>query len=651
MLPLIPIISVLLAIASDEIRRGRRPKPYSATELVVIITELWDEEQHGSTLNPAAISQIEDFVQQLWDQSGQMPEHIPWGELVEDPFIESRKKNQKIMELQHQYEQAEALALQWPTDQSTDKIATSIGSSISDPRIAFSDIRRDQRGWYVVDNGTDPILGQLMDGDEIGDINDMSILRGVPSRKYWRVVVRERDLVRLVPTGNNPLVSGILAGGGQITESDLRVLSGEEEHRATSWRTKAITEGDRRIDTAKYLLLGTCPTHFGPNGAQGGWYNPADTWSSRGAKLGLSPEEIIAQDAAWLYRYGFPVPASALELPPTISVRAWTKWIEGPSTSDAEILVPSVSGYLTWMRERGITEERLAKIARKISREALETWLDRKLLLFLRDRDEYERQHPYGGDTLMEVVDRGVCALEDQATALAAQRAYDTVGEDSSVDLSVQQHLYHPERRVSVRNALLAVDRAAIGTVYPSYAHWRDILMDWLRWGQSDWLAYEQAIVFAREAKDIGMLEVGAKLPDETNRTWALSALSKLDHQRALTFMADEQHPKVLWAIISGPEVEYGDKDAKSADKRRRIHEFHDYVLQRVLRFPPPVPAKELTWDELSEKMGWEDMLKTINSAAHWAQWRDEVDQIDDAKVQTVARELPSIIEERWPRK
>ena len=55
------------------------------------------------------------------------------------------------------------------------------------------------------------------------------------------------------------------------------------------------------------------PVHAGPNGAQGGWYSLNDRYSNRGGQQGMSPEEMMMQDAASLKKLGFAIPQSALD--------------------------------------------------------------------------------------------------------------------------------------------------------------------------------------------------------------------------------------------------------------------------------------------------------------------------------------------------
>ncbi len=62
-----------------------------------------------------------------------------------------------------------------------------------------------------------------------------------------------------------------------------------------------------------YLLLGTVPTHFGPNGAQGGWYASRAHQSNRGGQKGMDSKEIQAKDAHTLQHvFKMDVPSKAL---------------------------------------------------------------------------------------------------------------------------------------------------------------------------------------------------------------------------------------------------------------------------------------------------------------------------------------------------
>lgn len=159
----------------------------------------------------------------------------------------------------------------------------------------------------------DTTLGDIRIEDiEPGDLVADDILRDTP---YWEVDEVDHDLLRVYvrPIPPNPWETGVGAGGAPITEHDLRVHTGEFERDQVDAVLDRIREGrvhDYR-DVA-YILLGTVPVQMGPNGSQGGWYSPTDTWNNRGGQQGMTPEEIVIADAERLQQLGLPVPPGVL---------------------------------------------------------------------------------------------------------------------------------------------------------------------------------------------------------------------------------------------------------------------------------------------------------------------------------------------------
>lgn len=590
---LIGALTTLLALLVDE----QASPPSSEQELLDLVQREWYRVGQDE-LDDHDREVLTQLVHQVWEQSERTPTggfllHVPWGELVEDPFKQRRT--------------VRSLAEAWPVpEDEPGEVQEDLPWELIDGMVmvSFQAVRKGPDGTWGFDPQDQLHLLSLRPGDLVRD-------RSLNTTPYWRVLRQEADRVVLEPISPNPLATGVGAGGAPIGEYDLLVLSGEYERQRLSNIRAALASGRQlQIDEVTYLLLGTCPTRFGPNGAEGGWYCPADTCSCRGGRKGMTPEQVVLADAHWLRDHGFAVPRGALTDPPLIDVRTWTDWVNGPQQDFHPGLSPSLSTHLAWIREQTrigryrYDEQGIAEVARKGSREALERYLDRMLRDFLFNPEAFKKAHPYGPDTLMEIVGWGTRRLEEQKKTLLAQHLLDIPGEDSRNDESIQRHLYHPDRRVSVRNAVFAVHRAELGEIDDRWAHWRDILVQLLRWGQADYLANEQALKHFAHTQDVEALRIGAQLPDEDNRKLAFSALVRANPDDALDLLQREPNPGPIDSALYQIEHTFGMNATLMVALKLRLP-------ARILSLPPYDSATAI-WAEVVSSNAWCDLTKKI---------------------------------------
>jgi len=187
----------------------------------------------------------------------------------------------------------------------------------------FAQVHKDEDGFFIL-KSENPAGNKIRIGDLISDY-------AINLNPYWSVKSIKGNRINLEPIGQNPFKTGVGAGGAKITSYDIDIFSGKYEEERRAKALASLNSGNADIDDVKYLLLGTVPTQMGPNGAQGGWYNPSDTYSNRGGKLRLSSQQIIQQDAQQLKDWGFKVPKKALD--GTIDKNVWSNWIEGNPTA------------------------------------------------------------------------------------------------------------------------------------------------------------------------------------------------------------------------------------------------------------------------------------------------------------------------------
>ena len=531
---LLPVLTAVLALIDDAVQQ-RGSAPRSVEDVLALVLARWPEAA-GAPLDEADATQVARMLAEAWGKQGRGPLSLGWGEGGEDPFRTKRA--------------AVDLAVAWPHQEEhlllTDR-PSAFEAGPGDVRVAFPAVVKNKHGTWILPMASTGGSLVLARGQTLADAYSAA---SHPS-PYWVVTRVTEEGAELRPLPPNPLLTGVGAGGATITGFDLDVLSGAHEQRHVSRKVEKLRNRTAVLDDVVYLLLGTVPLQFGPNGAQGGWYAPTDR-SSRGGMQGLSPEEIEGRDARQLVRWGFVVPESALQDPPALPVSTWGEWLGGPPRGEGR--APNVPAYLAYLRQmtkRGIyryDEESIRSLARKLDPAALQTWLTRCLALFLRDPARWKEAHPYGPSTLPAFISWARHHLEQQARDLAKEALLDIPGEDSNLDSSIAHHLYHPERRVSIRNAHLALHRAAIGTIDPRWKAWRGLLLDWVKSSRGDWLAYEAAIRYFSDQNDLEAVRLFTRLPDVDNRKYAIRALYRLAPEEAKAFLEKETSPAVWYA-------------------------------------------------------------------------------------------------------
>ena len=181
--------------------------------------------------------------------------------------------------------------------------------------------------WYDSQGGI-PDIDSVNIGDKVAD-------QSLNMTPYWEVnfVDSDKGIIFLNPIEPNPFVSGVGAGGKEITEWDMEVFSGEYEDKRTDQVLQSIQE-DIVADPndVAYILKGTVPLQMGPNGAQGGWYSPREVNYNRGGKEGMRPEDIMIMDAKSLQKLGFAVPIAALN--GTMDLYDWKDYVQSNGSGD-----------------------------------------------------------------------------------------------------------------------------------------------------------------------------------------------------------------------------------------------------------------------------------------------------------------------------
>jgi len=237
----------------------------------------------------------------------------------------------------------------------------------------FKNVKRDNiEGWYIdwFDNpGSIHEIEKVNIGDKVADFS----LNMTP---YWEVngVDSDRGTIYLTPIEPNPFITGVGAGGAKITEHDLQVHTGEYERKRIDGVLDVINQKlyASPSDIA-YILQGTVPVNFGPNGAQGGWYCVHDTWNNRGGKNGLDAQHIMMSDAKTLQqKFGFTIPQKALD--GSMDVHKWGFFVNGVSDPDTDFQaenenytnVETSKKYLSEAIEPKRKERNLSAIIKKI---------------------------------------------------------------------------------------------------------------------------------------------------------------------------------------------------------------------------------------------------------------------------------------------
>lgn len=539
MIEIVAITAAVLALLDDAIASGRVAPPMSREALLALVQAHWNEVAKAP-LQPGMEASLYRLISEAWSRSerqveaGGVPVFRPgWGEVVEDPFAVRRVKVD--------------LSRAWPeAEEATSTRSNLFQNSAGAYAIPFADVRQ-RDGAFGLPRPDDDALAALPNGTALGDDAAAARLGQPFLRPYWVVVRQSPGWTEVIPTGSNPLKTGVGAGGATIGAYDLAVLSGEVGRKKHAHAMEKLKAGTATIDDVIPLLFGHVPVQVGPNGAQGGWYNVNDR-ANNGGRHGMDADSVLIRDAAQLQRFGFAVPSGALVWPPLLSTEAWNRWIQGPpDPTTAE----SPPGWLSVLRKRTASgryrydRDSLARLAIDMDRSALEVRLDRDLKGYLQNPTAWIAANPYRPKTLLEFIEDGFRRLDRQAQRLAESKAMDLPGEDSRDPESVARQLRHPERRVSVRAARIAVQHAAVEALRGGTA-WRTRLHDWLRGGRGDWLGFEVVLDhFDLEGDREGLL-LGLRLPDADNRRYAVGYLAKLDLPTVIAHLRVETDPQVL---------------------------------------------------------------------------------------------------------
>ncbi len=222
------------------------------------------------------------------------------------------------------------------------------------------------KGEWILDMSKAPEMskpvGEVEVGEGVWDYN-LNVLRE-DAKPMWTVewVDEEKGTLTVVPTEDNPLYSGIGAGGRELNDFDYLVQSGEWEKEAIDRVLGIIgSKSYHQPADVSYVLLGTVPMRFGANGAEGGWYNAHDTRSNRGGMRGMNEEEIVMRDAAALKKMGFTLPVGALE--GKMDAMHWTDFVNrGSMSRSKDVRFDSEDGSRSL--EELVTNERNPKVAR-----------------------------------------------------------------------------------------------------------------------------------------------------------------------------------------------------------------------------------------------------------------------------------------------
>lgn len=368
----------------------------------------------------------------------------------------------------------------------------------------FGDVRRDDVGYYIA-HADNPNAKMMKPGDHIQDV-------ALNKQPYWVVASNGTWRVELTPIPPNPLLTGIGAGGARLTQRDIDVFSGKYERERVQAVVAHIEKNrghSTDITDVQYILLGTVPTNFGPNGTQGGWYKASDIYANRGGRRGMSVREIIISDAHTLKQMGFRLSPDILK--GDIEEEAWDSfmsnvvgyfdnWIE-LLPIDKDIFINSTLLYAT---HRGLLDDEWRK----------KVWtVDKPRQISERDSDPYNY---------------AICTIPDE-------------------------HIFEPQSDIQMRCAGRLM-MAIASTPWPNEKHnLLETAKQFLHVGKSNWYVNEHLIRFAhdwlRNRDGIDMLEIATHLPDPTNRRYAYSYLATYRSPLLKKAVYKEKHPETLDAI------------------------------------------------------------------------------------------------------
>ena len=416
----------------------------------------------------------------------------------------------------------------------------------------FSEVRRDDRGFHIL-HGDNPDAWRMKEGDLLQD----AALNQMP---YWQVSANEHfreKRVSLIPFGSNPFLTGIGAGGARITMEDIKVITGEYEEEKVRMIWEAFESGKiKNISSVAYVLLGTVGVNFGPNGPQGGWYNPSDTYSNRGGRKGMTAEEIVVADAETLQKMGFLVSDAIFDgqVSPydwgnfvSNTVGYFKDWSETPP-ADTEIFKQR---RLDEYRSRGLLDDEQRRESLTLS---LDSW-DYAITLWL-DEGGFTPDEVEGYDYREFLVESGMdneitSDVHRRLKGMAKWQAYSTHEEDPSNIANAIMLLGYPQDDVQMRavgRCLMHLASADDKYVVQCYA----ALLRFLEDGHGYWLVNEAIILFfSYFMPDPQPLIVASKLPDGTNRKYAYWGLAALKDPYINQAIFTEDNSEALGSIVS----------------------------------------------------------------------------------------------------
>ena len=247
----------------------------------------------------------------------------------------------------------------------------------------------------------------------------------------------------------------------------------------------------------KYPLLGTVALRFGPNGSEGGWYTPEDTWSNRGGQQGLTEGEIMVKDAATIQKLGLPVPPAALD--GTMKVHIWGDLVNGYVFRPRENLAIMFHG---------------------------EDWDDPAALR------SFILNHP-----LPDVKERNLEMLKE---------FWNPIPHREGLSLEERQAWWageyaNPEWTSLVRDVLTELSEVKAGSQWQEHDH------------DPNWKVKEVAIQTAQSLGWVDVVRRYEDTPDATNRRYVAYAYQGLALPEDLLRMEQaEQNPEVMRAILEG---------------------------------------------------------------------------------------------------
>lgn len=419
----------------------------------------------------------------------------------------------------------------------------------------FSDVRKDDQGYFIL-KSDNPAGSKMRVGDQLAD-------HALNMTPYWSISSIDGDRVNLTPIGSNPLKTGVGAGGAKITKHDIDVYTGDYERKRVQKINESIDAGTLDIDTIKYILLGTVPVNFGPNGAQGGWYSATDTYSNRGGRKGMSDKEIMMSDAQTLKDHGIPVPVKALD--GTMDPHDWGSWVEG-NGSNTSYIPKNIDKYVDFhrqMTEKGkyrYDDSGIRDLYHKYSPEKLDEYFDVMLADVAKlSAEEWKSKYPYIDQNTKSVMQMYEWGQRKQEKAKKEAIEYLTEGESEELE-SILKNVFSKERRVANRNVAMLIEMCKEDMSYAKYLH--DIIN---LGGASDYLANEQIIKFFNLVDDIDGLKLCVqKLKDSDNQRYALSYLFQQGEEEfALANAGQTNDLQVINSMLSNIAMQYSESEER----------------------------------------------------------------------------------------